>query len=1719
MYQLKFFLSGLFSLSILSISAKAQVVNANWNSASHVPVTSANFIATGNTVNLSLGFAPEVGTNLTVVNHTSLPFIQGRFSNLAQGQKVALVFGGIGYNYVANYYGGDGNDLVLQWANNRVVAWGDNWDGNLGDGTTTDRRVATNVLSNGVLKGKTILTVAVGGDHSLALCSDGTVAAWGENGSGQLGNNSTTDSIVPVSVIQSGVLAGKTVVAISVGSSYSAGTSYSLALCSDGTVAAWGAGANGQLGNNITANSSVPVLVSTSGALSGKTVVKISAGGSHSLALCADGTLVAWGNNSEGRFGNNSTAGSPVPVVVPLAGALAGKVISGISAGDAHSLAIASGQAVAWGSDGYAGRLGTGSQTSGSLVPVAVVSTGILSGKTVTFVASGSSHSMALCSDGTVATWGSNSSGALGDNSYDSRTSPVGILQSAVFTGKTVIGIDAGGSFSLAQFSDGSLAAWGSNIDGQLGNNSMSSASAGLAVDSSVLPVGDKFMVASPGFDAGTSHSLAIVASPARPSAETLTASALSSSTVTLNGLVNANFNSTSISFEYGLTTSYGTSVAATPSPISDSADTAVSANISGLVAGTTYQYRVVATNALGTTLGANMTFIAASNNANLSSLSLSTGSLSPGFSSAVTEYSASVSNTTESITVRPTLAATTATVRVNGNVVTSGNNSGSINLAVGANLITVVVTAQDNITTRTTNITVTRLSANADLSSLVPSAGSLSPTFDAATTAYTAAVSYSATSITVSPSVVDVTAIVRVNGTIVTSGLASNSLNLSVGTNTITILVTAQNSSTKTYTLVVTRQPLVTTFSSSGIIPVTVNGLNATGNTAVLGLGFAPQPGTNLTLINNTSQGLISGSFSNLTHGQLVSLFHGGVSYQFVANYYGGTGNDLVLHWANTRLFAWGSNGSGQLGNNSITDSPIPAPVNEEAPLVGKTIFDTASGSNHSIALTSDGRVASWGYNAFGQLGNGTFNDSNIPVSVTGTALSGKTVIAIAAGQFHNLALCSDGTLVAWGYNFYGQLGNGATSNSNAPVAVSRTGVLSGKTIISIAAGSYHSFALCSDGTLAAWGYNGNGELGNGGTGFSPLPVAVDTSGVLAGKLIISVCAGSFHSFALCSDGTLASWGYNGNGQLGDNSTQSRRIPVLVDRSGVLSAKQITKVSAGYYHSIALNSDGSLAAWGNNANGELGDGTNLQRITPAAVVSSGVLTGKTVVDLSAGAVHSLVSCSDGTICSWGYNGEGELGTGMPGSSNVPMVVNASALRVGEFFAVGRSGATALHSLGIVASPPPAVVTALAATSITSTSAVLNGSINPNGSTTTAGFDYGQTSSYGFTVTGSPSQVSGIDTIPVSASITGLSPGTTYRFRLNGISSGGTVRSAEVVFTTAGFNANLSNLTLSAGSLTPAFISTTTSYAASVPSTTSSIAVTPTVASPGSTVTVNGVPVISGMASTPLFLFPGNNTLTIVVTADNGNASRTYTVSVTRLSPAPEIGVSQSSSAISDGGSRNFGPATVGRPAVLTFVITNTGNSNLTGLGMTIDGPDASQFTVTTLPTAPVTGPTGSTTFAVTFTPVGAGLKSAALHIASNDADENPYDIELTGTSLSSTADTDGDGLNDAAEFQMEALGFDWQVAQPAMVGIYFTNAEIGGLGNGNGLNLDAPKLTKNPSTGLFTLRIGIQKSTDLRNYTPFPLTAPQTRITGDGKLEFDFTSPDNAAFYRVFAN
>ena len=169
-----------------------------------------------------------------------------------------------------------------------------------------------------------------------------------------------------------------------------------------------------------------------------------------------------------------------------------------------------------------------------------------------------------------------------------------------------------------------------------------------------------------------------------------------------------------------------------------------------------------------------------------------------------------------------------------------------------------------------------------------------------------------------------------------------------------------------------------------------------------------------------------------------------------------------------------------------------------------------------------------------------------------------------------------------------------------------------------------------------------------------------------------------------------------------------------------------------------------------------------------------------------------------------------------------------------------------------------------------------------------------------------------------------------------------------------------------------------------------------------------------------------------------------------------------------------------------------------------------------------MSGPNGTTTFTLRFAPATAGAKTAALHIASNDADENPFDIALTGQALSTTVDTDNDGLNDAAEYQMAGLGFDWQTPQPGLVSLLFSNANDAGLFTPNqvqAMHAGATLAQRDAATGQFTITLGLERSTDLQNFTLFPMTTPQVTINAQGRMDFKFTVPDNTAFFRLERN
>lgn len=360
----------------------------------------------------------------------------------------------------------------------------------------------------------------------------------------------------------------------------------------------------------------------------------------------------------------------------------------------------------------------------------------------------------------------------------------------------------------------------------------------------------------------------------------------------------------------------------------------------------------------------------------------------------------------------------------------------------------------------------------------------------------------------------------------------------------------------------------------------------------------------------------------------------------------------------SNGDLYSWGWNGQGQLGNGTNTDSNVPLPVRTAGtPMAGKKIVHVSTGGNFykgsSLALSSEGKVYSWGANDQGQLGNGTATNSNLPVEVKteGTPMAGKKIIQTAIGVTHSMALDSEGKVYSWGENVNGLLGTGDAIPTLSPVLVRTGGTpMEGKKIVQISAGGAHSMALDSEGNIYAWGWGGEGQLGNGENNNSNVPILVKKEGTgLEGKTIKKVMAGGMFSMVLTSDGSLYSWGKNNYGQIGDGTTNNYNLAVAVKTEGTpMAGKTVVDFSISNEHTVALTSDGQIYAWGRNESGQLGDGTNTASTLPVAVRTVGTpFAGKKAVQVVAGGwegAHSLALGTDGTVYSWGRNLNGQLG-------------------------------------------------------------------------------------------------------------------------------------------------------------------------------------------------------------------------------------------------------------------------------------------------------------------------------------------------------------------------------------------------------------------------------------------------------------------------------------------
>jgi len=352
-------------------------------------------------------------------------------------------------------------------------------------------------------------------------------------------------------------------------------------------------------------------------------------------------------------------------------------------------------------------------------------------------------------------------------------------------------------------------------------------------------------------------------------------------------------------------------------------------------------------------------------------------------------------------------------------------------------------------------------------------------------------------------------------------------------------------------------------------------------------------------------------------------------------------------------RVITWGWNGFGELGDGTTFNRSVPQDVTDNFDLnEGERIIQAVAGYDTSSAFTSEGRVFTWGSNVVGQLGDGTWNDSHKPIDISHQfdLQEDETLTNLYWGLWHSVATTSTGRVFAWGANDYGQLGDGSTRAKNSPTEITYQFSLdTEEEIITFSLGGSHSAALTSTGRLFTWGINSEGQLGDDSMVDHHKPMDITSQlGLSNDEKIENVSLGWDFSIAYTSEGRIFTWGRNRYGQLGDGSTDDRYAPVdVTEQFELLDSEEIVSLSAGRSAAYAITSENRLFTWGWNSSGQLGDGTTTNRNEPVVVTDEFNLNDdETISDLAFGDRHTLLLTSENRLFTWGWNNYGQLGDG-----------------------------------------------------------------------------------------------------------------------------------------------------------------------------------------------------------------------------------------------------------------------------------------------------------------------------------------------------------------------------------------------------------------------------------------------------------------------------------------
>jgi alpha-tubulin suppressor-like RCC1 family protein len=345
-----------------------------------------------------------------------------------------------------------------------------------------------------------------------------------------------------------------------------------------------------------------------------------------------------------------------------------------------------------------------------------------------------------------------------------------------------------------------------------------------------------------------------------------------------------------------------------------------------------------------------------------------------------------------------------------------------------------------------------------------------------------------------------------------------------------------------------------------------------------------------------------------------------------------------------------WGYDYYGQANGTAVTSGCECAGLPGTVPGVSDAT-QVSGGYYHSVALRANGSVVAWGYNGNGELGDGTQTNSSTPVTVKGIS----NAIAVAGSAYGSMALLANGTVVAWGYNGYGELGQGTTTGPDEACTCSTTpiSVPGLSNVVAIDAGYEYNLALLADGQVMTWGLDEYGELGDG-VGVESGCECVDHPVLVPGITgAVGISADWYVASALLQDGTIRNWGYNYEGELGNGvfaTSNDCGCEGPVSPTGLAGARQ---TASGGYHGLALLSNGTVSGWGYNEEGQTGNGEFSESHTPAAVKN---LSG--VKAVSAGSYHSLALLSNGTVVGWGENEYEQVGDGTTEDRNTPIAVS-----------------------------------------------------------------------------------------------------------------------------------------------------------------------------------------------------------------------------------------------------------------------------------------------------------------------------------------------------------------------------------------------------------------------------------------------------------------------------